>query len=208
MTLDLPQLISIYGLWVVAGFIALESIGVPLPAEATLIAAAFFAARTQAMNIWVLIAVGILAAMGGEILRFLDRQEVRLSTHGTVWKSFRTDGGTDRISQRLFLQYGGAFVFTARFLPFLRNMGAMLAGANCMAQHRFYFASGTAAASWVTGYGLLAYSFGDAFTTLASPVAVSLGIATAFLAVGLPMLIVRYEKSLSAMMGCEMPKSL
>ncbi len=45
-------------------------------------------------------------------------------------------------SQRLFLQYGGAFVFTARFLPFLRNMGAMLAGANCMAQHRFYSRAG------------------------------------------------------------------
>jgi membrane protein DedA with SNARE-associated domain len=208
VTLDLPQLISIYGLWVVAGFIALESIGVPLPAEATLIAAAFFAARTQAMNIWVLIAVGILAAMGGEILGFWIGRKFGYQLMVRCGSRFGLTEERTRISQRLFLQYGGAFVFTARFLPFLRNMGAMLAGANCMAQHRFYFASGTAAASWVTGYGLLAYSFGDAFTTLTSPAAVSLGIATAFLAVGLPMLIVRYEKSLSAMMGCEMPKAL
>ena len=97
MTLDLPQLISIYGLWVVAGFIALESIGVPLPAEATLIAAAFFAARTQAMNIWVLIPLASLPQWEARFSGFWIGRNFWLSTHGTVWKSFRTDGGTDRI---------------------------------------------------------------------------------------------------------------
>jgi membrane protein DedA with SNARE-associated domain len=208
VTLDLPQLISLYGLWVVAGFIALESIGIPLPAEATLIAAAFFAARTHAMNIWVLVAVGVVAAIGGEVLGFWIGRKFGYRLMVRYGSRFGLTEERTRISQWLFLQYGGTFVFTARFLPFLRNMGALLAGANCMAQHRFYLASGAAAASWVMGYGLLAYSFGEAFTTLASPAAVSLGVAMAFLAVGLPALIVRYEKSLSARMGCELPKSV
>jgi len=45
-------------------------------------------------------------------------------------------------------------------------------------------------------YGLAAYSFGEALTNLASPTAVSLGIATVFMVLGMPTLIMRYEKQL------------
>src|ERR1700730_13033800 len=67
------------------------------------------------------------------------------------------------IAQWLFVRYGGRFVFIARFLPFLRNMAAVLAGTNSMAQQNFYFASGLAAVAWVMGYGLAAYSLGESF---------------------------------------------
>ena len=63
------ELVSIYGVWLVAAFIALESIGIPLPAEAALIAAGFFAARTHGIDIWSLTA-GIVAAIVGEIVGF------------------------------------------------------------------------------------------------------------------------------------------
>ena len=58
----MEQIISGHGVWLVAAFIALESIGIPLPAEAVLIAAAFFAAR-HGLNVWPLIAAGIIAAI-------------------------------------------------------------------------------------------------------------------------------------------------
>ena len=48
----MTEFVSNYGVWMVAAFIALESIGLPLPAEAALIAAAFFAARTHGIDIW------------------------------------------------------------------------------------------------------------------------------------------------------------
>src|SRR3981189_2727010 len=67
---DVAEFVSIYGVWVVAGFIALETIGVPFPAEAALIAAGFFAARTQGFDIWFLLAIGILAAIVGEVVGF------------------------------------------------------------------------------------------------------------------------------------------
>ena len=164
---DVAHFISNYGVWVVAVFIALESVGIPLPAEAALIAAAFFAAK-HGLDIWPLICAGILAAIVGEIVGFwigrrfgymlLSRYGVRLGmTEGRV-----------RIGQWLFVRYGGRFVFIARFLPFLRNMAAVLAGTNAMAQHNFYFASATAAAAWITCYGFAAYSFGEAFETMAS----------------------------------------
>src|SRR5262249_61136656 len=86
-----------------------------------------------------------------------------------------------RIGQWLFVRYGGTFVFIARFLPFLRNIAAVLAGANSMEQHSFYFASATAAVAWIICYGLGAYSFGGAFANLASPVAILLGLAAALI---------------------------
>ena len=66
----LAELISIYGVWLVAAFIALESIGIPLPAEGALIAAGFFAARTHDIDICSLIAAGIVAAILGEVIGF------------------------------------------------------------------------------------------------------------------------------------------
>jgi membrane protein DedA with SNARE-associated domain len=77
-------------------------------------------------------------------------------------------------------------------------MAAVLAGANSMAQHNFYFASGTAAVAWIMCYGFAAYSFGEAFTNLASPAAVFLGLAAALIVLAVPALILRYEKRLLA----------
>ncbi len=188
--------ISVYGVWLVAAFITLETIGAPLPAEAALIAAAFFAARTHDLNIWLLIAAGILAAIVGNVVGFWVGR--RFGYQLLIRYGARL-GLTDtriRLGQWLFLRYGGRFVCVARFLPFLRNMAAVLAGANCMAQHTFYFASTTAAVAWVMCYGLAAYSFGEAFTDFASPVAIFLGLAALLIVLAVPALILRYEKIL------------
>jgi membrane protein DedA with SNARE-associated domain len=190
--------ISIYGVWLVAVFIALESIGVPLPAEASLMAAAFFAARTNELDIWMLIATGISAAIIGDILGFwIGRTFGRnlVTRHGARL------GLTEkrlRAGQWLFMQHGSTLVFTARFLPFLRNIAAVSAGTNCMTQHKFYLASAMAAVCWVTGYGLAAYSFGEAFTGLAAPAAASLGIVALLIVLGISAATLRYEKHLLA----------
>ena len=106
--------------------------------------------------------------------------------------------GRIRIGQWLFARYGGRFVFIARFLPILRNMAAVLAGTNAMAQPNFYFASATAASAWIMCYGLAAYSFGEAFGNMASPAAAMLGLAAAATVLTVPLFIVRYEKRLQA----------
>jgi membrane protein DedA with SNARE-associated domain len=194
----MAEFVSIYGIWVVAAFIALESVGIPLPAEAALIAAAFFAARNHGLDIWALISTAIVAAIIGEIVGFwIGRRfgHQLLMRYGT--RLGMTEGRI-RIGQWLFVHYGGRFVFIARFLPFLRNMAAVLAGTNSMAQRNFYCASATAAAAWIICYGLAAYSFGEAFENVASPAAVGLGLAAALIVLAAPALILRYEKRLLA----------
>jgi membrane protein DedA with SNARE-associated domain len=193
---NLIEFISTYGVWVVAAFIALESIGLPLPAEAALMAAGFFAATTRGFDIWFLIGVGILAAIAGEIVGFWIGRTFgypALRKHGS---RFGLTEARIKIAQWLFAQYGGRFVFIARFLPVLRNIAAVLAGANAMPQRNFYFASWMAAAAWVMGYGLASYLFGETFTSLATPVAGILGVAAGAIVVALPMILLRSEKRL------------
>jgi hypothetical protein len=129
----------------------------------------------------------------GRDRRLLDRQAVRASAIDEIWHSPLTEERI-RVGQWLFVRYGGRFVFIALFLPFLRNIAAVLAGTNSMAQHSFYFASATAAAAWIMGYGLAAYSFGEAFANLASPAAVVLGLAATLIVLATPVLILRYER--------------
>jgi membrane protein DedA with SNARE-associated domain len=189
--------ISGYGIWIVATFIALESVGLPLPAEAALMAAAFFAAKAQGLSIHSLIAAGIVAAIIGEVTGFwIGRKfgSALLVKHG---HRFGMSEERIRIGQWLFVRYGGAFVFVARFLPFLRNIAAVLAGTNYMPKASFYMASAAAAAIWVLAYGLAAYFLGETFVNSASPVAISLGIASALIIlIGVPAAVARCEKSL------------
>ena len=201
----MAEFITIYGVWLVAAFVALESVGFPLPAEAALITAAFFAARTHDVNIWFLISVAILAAVVGEIVGFWIGRRFGyrlLKRHGT---RLGLTEGRIKIGQWLFVQYGGRFVFIARFLPVFRNMAAVLAGTNSMAQHSFYFASATAAVAWIMCYGLSAYILGETFGDLASPAAIVLGIAAGLIVLAVPTLILRYEKRLLAQADSALP---
>jgi membrane protein DedA with SNARE-associated domain len=198
VTGDLTQLIATYGVWLVAAFIALESIGFPLPAEATLIAAAFFAARTGTIELSTLIAAGIPAAIAGDITGFWVGRKFGYQLIHEYGPRVGLSTERIKIGRWLFRQYGGPFVFAARFLPFLRNMAAALAGASRMAQRRFYLASSAAASCWVTGYAVAAYCLGEAFTGLASSTALSLGVITTVVILGLPALILKYEKCLLA----------
>jgi membrane protein DedA with SNARE-associated domain len=205
---ELTQFVAVYGIWLVAVFIALESIGVPLPAEAALMAAAFFAARTHELDIGYLIATGVMAALVGEVAGFWlgrafgDRALARCGSRLGLTEPRL------KLGRQLFVRYGRGFVFIARFLPVLRNVAAVLAGANGMTQRNFYPASGTAAAVWVICYGSATYAFGEAFTELASLAAIGFGLAAATIMLAVPALILRNEKRLLAsteQASCGMP---
>ncbi len=203
--MELAPFIAVYGVWLVAAFIAFETIGAPLPAEAALIAAAVFAATTNELDIRWLLAIASLAAIVGNIAGYWigRRYGYRL-----LMRYGHRVGLTEariKIGQWLFLRYGGRFVFVARFLPFLRNMAAVLAGAHRMAQVRFYLASTAAAVAWVLIFGLAAYGFGDAFAHAASPATIGLAAIALAIVVGLPVAILRWEKRLLAQAELGLP---
>jgi len=190
--------IAAYGVWLVAAFIALESIGAPLPAEAALMAGAVYAATTDALDIRWLLAVASLAAIAGNAAGYWIGRRYGYRLLMRYGHRVGLTANRVKIGQWLFLRYGGRFVFAARFLPFLRNMAAMLAGAHRMSPARFFLASSAAAVAWVLAFGLAAYAFGDAFAHAASPATFALAAVAVTIVVALPLAILRWEKRLLA----------
>ena len=194
----MTALISAYGVWLVAGLIALECICIPVPGETILVAAALYAGSTHKLHIVSVIAAAVVGGILGNVVAFWlgRRYGYRLlMRHGHYVK---LDATRIKIGQYLFLRHGSKVVFIARFIPIARSFAAVLAGTNRMPSLTFYLASGAAAVAWVVLYAWGAHSFGAAFDDIASPAAIVLAVVAVAIVVGIPLLIRRYEKRLLA----------
>ena len=160
--------------WGVAVAIALESIGVPIPGETALVAAALYAGKTQALNIWVLIAFASAGAiLGGSIGYWIGRE---LGFRGLLRYGGYV-GLTDsriKLGQYLFQRHGGKIVFFGRFIPLLRSLAALLAGLNQMNWPRFALFNATGSVLWATCYGLAAFYVGKQLEAFTRPVGLAL----------------------------------
>lgn len=141
--------------------VAVESAGVPVPGEATLIAAAVLAAHGQ-MDIYAVVALATLGAIAGDNVGYLLGQ--RLGRRALVAR-----GPARRLRRRaldaaaaLFARYGGGAVFAGRFVGVGRIAIAWLAGADRMAWRRFAAWNAAGSAAWAVIVGGAAYLLGSA----------------------------------------------
>jgi membrane protein DedA with SNARE-associated domain len=166
-----------YGYLVVFLLVMIESIGVPVPGETALIAAALYAGSTHKLEIWWVIAAAIAGAIIGDNIgysigryggaRLLLRHGHRLGLHE----------GRLKIGIWLFRRHGGKVVFWGRFVSILRTYAAFLAGTNQMAWPRFLVFNAAGAIVWATVYGVAYYVFGSALSKLSTTIDVTLGVA-------------------------------
>jgi membrane protein DedA with SNARE-associated domain len=162
------HLVHAYGLLVVAGFIGLESVGIPLPGESALIVGAVIAGRTHELNIVAVILTALAASLIGRMIGYL------IGARFGYWLLLRFGsyvGITEariKLGQYLFLNHGGIIIIIAQFLPILRAIAGILAGANRMPWRRFLLASTVGATLWATAFGIGGYSFGKQFAKLAA----------------------------------------
>jgi membrane protein DedA with SNARE-associated domain len=194
----LADLIVTHGYWVVAAVITLESMGVPLPGETTLVTAAIFAGATHQLNIvWVIIAASFGAIVGDNLGFWIGRRfgVKLLRNYGHL---LRITPRRIRLGQFLFERHGGKVVFFGRFVAVLRALAALIAGMNCMNWWRFLVFNAAGGVVWATAYGTAAYLFGEQVERLRGPVAV-LGFILAGVAVIAGTWVVRrHEEALSA----------
>ena len=66
MSNDLAQLIATYGYAVVALIVGLESMGLPVPGETTLVTAAIYAGTTHRLSITFIVVAAIVGAIAGD----------------------------------------------------------------------------------------------------------------------------------------------
>jgi membrane protein DedA with SNARE-associated domain len=196
LTHHLTSLIAAYGSWLVAGIIALECIGIPLPGETILVAAAIYAGSTQELSIWSVIVAAILGGIAGNLVAFWIGRRFGYGLLLRYGSYIHMNESRIKIGQYLFLRYGSKVVFFARFVPVLRSVAGFLAGANYMPWRSFMFANVTGAIAWVSMDCLAAYYLGREVAELAGPVGMALGAAFVVALVLLGTLLVRREKDL------------
>jgi membrane protein DedA with SNARE-associated domain len=182
--------ISTYGYWTVGGIIALESMGLPLPGEATLIAAAVYAGKTHHMNIWFVIAAAVAGAILGDNVGFWIGREIGYRLLFRYGHYVHLTEARIKLGQYLFLRHGGKIVFFGRFVAVLRALAALLAGANYMSWPRFLLFNAAGGIVWAALYGLAAYHVGHALEHITKPAALGLTIV-ATIAIGLLLIIVQ-----------------
>jgi membrane protein DedA with SNARE-associated domain len=169
--------LSSYGYLVVFLLVMVESIGVPVPGETALVAAALYAGSTHKLEIWWVIAVAIAGAVLGDNVGFsIGRYGGArlLLRHG---HRIRLDEGRLKIGIWLFRRHGGKVVFWGRFVSILRTWAAFLAGTNRMAWNRFLVFNAAGGVVWATAYGVAYYVFGGALRSLSTTIDVTIGVA-------------------------------
>jgi len=133
----LEALCQSYGLYAVFAFIALESMGVPMPGETILIVAGIYAGATRSIDVVSLIGTAALAAIIGDNIGYLVGRSVGQASLRKYGRYIRLDERRIKIGQYLFLKQGGKIVFFGRFVAVLRAFAALLAGVNRMRWSRF-----------------------------------------------------------------------
>jgi len=161
-TVDLHHVIATYGYIAVFVIVALESAGLPLPGETTLIAAALVAASGHDLDIGAVILAATAGAMAGDNLGYLAGRRIGLPLLERHGERIGLTARRLRIGRYLFREYGGLIVVVGRFIALLRAVTAVLAGANAMPWGRFVIFNGLGAALWSATVGLAAYGFGGA----------------------------------------------
>ena len=176
---SLHHLFNEYGYTVIFVGIMLESIGLPLPGESLMIAAALYAATTRQLNIFILVPVAAVGAISGDqigyfIGRWIGYRMLARWGHKLGLTDERLEFG-----RFLFRRYGAGVVFFGRFVAILRTFAAVLAGANRMPWHRFLLWNALGGVGWTALYGFGAYGLGDAAKRLKGPVGIGLAVVGA-----------------------------
>jgi membrane protein DedA with SNARE-associated domain len=196
--IHLSEFIAQYGYFAVFGLIVFQSLGIPLPGEAALIAAAIYAQHTDRISILGIVAVaGLASAFGSTLGYWIGRRGgyPLLSRYG---HHVGLNAARMRLGEYLFSLHGGKIMLFGRFMAVLRVYEAVLAGTYRMRFERFMVFNVLGAAIWAAAVGYFAYGFGELFHRMEGVFAwVALGVGLAVL-VGGAFYLRRTEVALQA----------
>ena len=189
---DLHNFIANYGYWAVAFFVALESMGIPLPGETILVLAAGYAGSHDG-NIVLVIASAAVGAIIGDNVGYLVGRELGSRFLQRYGPTIGFTPARIKLGQYLFMRYGSTVVFTGRFIAVLRFLAAFLAGANRMVWSKFLVANAAGGIVWATVVGLVAYSIGKELHHVQGPFGEASFVLAGVVLLGIFMYLRRHE---------------
>ncbi|MEV6285296.1 DedA family protein [Kribbella sp. NPDC051770] len=146
---------------VVGLVIGVESMGIPLPGETTLIAAALIASQGD-LRLWLVIAAAATGAIVGDSIGyFIGRKAGRGLFERLGRRSKHFSGDRIERAERYFHKYGVWTVFFGRFVALLRIFAGPMAGMLRMPYPQFLAANAAGGIAWSTTIGIVAFNIGD-----------------------------------------------
>jgi membrane protein DedA with SNARE-associated domain len=161
----------------VGAFVLGESAGLPLPGETALITAGGLVAAGQ-LSLPLVILVAALAAIAGDTLGYwLGRRGGRaLLLRDGLGATHRRHAVLR--ADRYFARYGAATVFFGRWVPGVRIVAAVMAGAARMPWPRFAVANAAGAVAWAATVASLAVIAGPTGSLFLAAGGLGLGAMT------------------------------
>ena len=161
----LSDFVHRYGYVAVALFVTLEGVGIPLPGETAVIAAAAYAAQGYLSIAGVILSATVGTVLGGSSGYWIGRAGGRdlLIRYGHLIRL-----SPERLlrTERYFDRHGAKTVFFARFVALLRIFGSLLAGVAHMPFPSFSMVNLTGGFLWAATFSALGYLFGKNLSVL------------------------------------------
>jgi membrane protein DedA with SNARE-associated domain len=195
---SIAHLVHDYGLVVVGGVIGLESIGLPFPGESVLILASIFAGTKHDLNIVSVVLTAATSAIAGQMVGYVIGREFGYYLLLRYGPYLRITQSRIKLGEYLFLRHGGKIIIIARFVPVLRSIAGILAGANRMPWRQFMLANIVGAFVWAAFFGFAAYMLGRQIERVAGPLVMVIGAATVIVIVIAGIFVGRHEAQLTA----------
>jgi len=131
-----------------------------LPGDSLLFAAGAIIAKTQILNVWVLIPLLFLSAIAGDntnyfIGRYLGHKLFEMKGLRKILKREYLDR-----THAFYEKHGGKTIIMARFIPIIRTFAPFVAGVGEMTYSRYMTFCVTGGIVWVSALTLAGYYFG------------------------------------------------
>ena len=162
---SVARLIETYGYAVVFLFVAIESLGIPLPGETVLVTAAALAALGH-LSIWWVIAIAAAGGIIGDAAGYWIGRLGGLALLKRYGRFVHFDERKLEKVRSFFNRHGSKAVFFGRFIALLRTWAALLAGTAEMPYGVFTVYNVLGGITWASLFGTLGYVFGRSLPLL------------------------------------------
>jgi len=156
----LDHAIAQYGYWVVLVAVLLETMGVPIPGETALVAAAVYAGTGSHLQIGWVIAFAAIGAITGDNIGFTIGRYGGYPLARRILHALHVRESALDYVRGYFQRYGDKTVFLGRFISILRAYVSLLAGVSQMRRRIFFAWNAAGGVAWALVYGLLGYFLG------------------------------------------------
>ena len=159
---DVETLVRVGGLTAMTAIVFAETglmVGFFLPGDSLLVTAGVFAAAGH-LNIWVLNAVLIAAAIVGDSVGYWIGRRAGSALFRRP-KSLLFNPGHLRRAHDFYEKHGGKTIILARFMPIVRTFAPVVAGMGRMEYRRFLFFNVFGGLLWVVSMTLIGYFLGQ-----------------------------------------------